>query len=69
MFSSYIHTLYFTCYGKTKLETLVSTRSLKLSNLGQVCTWMGDHSSVEVDAVVKKYCKKPRDVRDGPSKI
>ena len=30
---------------------------------------LGDHSSVEVDAVVKKYCKKPRDVRDGPSKI
>ena len=39
-------------YGFTKLETPVPVRSLKLSNLG-------DHSSVEVDAVVKKYCKIP----------
>ena len=60
-------------YGKTKLETPVPVRSLKLSNLGYgywlALGWVtNDHSSVEVDAVAKNTVKS-QEWRNGASNI
>ena len=46
-------------YGFRKLKTPAATQITELKQLGPH-NWMGDHSSVEVDAIVKKYGKNLR---------
>ena len=49
-------------------DQLLKLRSLMLSNLAMVSTWMGDHSGVEVDAAVKNTVKS-QEWRIGTSNI